>query len=206
VTCTNAAIDGGANDGFQLRDLRQLNVNNNYFPYLSIPYVGRKDVNTPIEFTTKVPGWSALLPNTNADLDNHWIHYWSREYAANVGRAKAILHLCYGLQCLTPNCQNFLLEYTNKMESTGKVVLRDVLDMKLHTDWVRTLLGGEANSSLKTFLGVNVEHMDHRLYELLKFEARTPSPKLTRGKKNPERTLIQDTETFENLMDPTGKT
>ena len=204
MTCTNVDIDGGANDGFQLRDLSQMNPKNKYFPPISIPYVGpMANATTPVDFVTRVSGWSALL-SIDGNLDNAWIHHWSQNFAAKMGRTKAILHLCYGLQCLTPNSQNFLLEYSEKMEPTGGIFLRDVIDMKLHTDWVRTLMGcAESESSLKTFK-VGVKHMDSRLYNLLHFEATTLSPKPTKVA-GAQRMLIQDAETFGNLMDPTGK-
>jgi hypothetical protein len=140
---------------------------------------------------------------TNADLDNIWIQYWSQHFAANMGRTKAILHLCYGLQCLTPNSQNFILEFTGNMVPTGKIFLHDVVHMKLHTDWVRTLLGcAEPNSSLRTFFDVGMEYIDPRLYNLLKFESGMLTPKPT---KELQRMLIQDNEIFENSLDPMGK-
>jgi hypothetical protein len=177
-----------------------MDINNKYFPLISIPYVGPMSHDTPVDFVKRVPGWSALL-RTNGDLDDNWIQYWSQHFASRMGRTKAILHLCYGLQCLTPNSQNFLLEYTANMVPTGKVFLRDVLDMRLHTDWVRTLLGcSKPDSSLTSFFDVDIKHMDSRLYDLLKFQAiDTPSPKPTNG---PPRKLVQDNETFANLMGP----
>jgi hypothetical protein len=183
-----------------------MDIRHKYFPPISIPYTGTGvNEKNPVDFVNRVPGWSALL-STAGNLDNGWIQNWSLNFAAKMGRTKAILHLCYGLQCLTPNSQNFLIEYLLKdtMEPTGRIFLRDVIDMKLHTDWVRTLLRcATDNSSLATFFDVNVKPMDSKLYDILRFEATTFSPKPTKSAE--KRMLIQDTETFENLMDPTGK-
>jgi hypothetical protein len=209
VTCANDSIDGGANDGFQLRDLSQMNIKNKYFPPISIPYTGTAtSENNPVDFVNRALGWSALL-STAGDLDHAWIQHWSHNFAAKMGRTKAILHLCYGLQCLTPNSQNFLIEYSrdaeNTMKPTGRIFLRDVVDMKLHTDWVRTLLRcANDNSSLNTFFDVGTKPMDSKLYDILQFEATNVSPKPNRIPE-PKRMLIQDNETFENLLDPRGE-
>ena len=64
-----------------------------------------------------------------------WGNFWSDAFASGIGRAKAVLHLVYGLQPLTPNSQNVLLEFeSDTLEPTPRVVARDVLDMKFHSD------------------------------------------------------------------------
>ncbi|KAJ7241354.1 hypothetical protein B0H12DRAFT_45681 [Mycena haematopus] len=142
VTCTDATIDGGSGDGFQLRDLSRLNGAAYYFPPLSIPYVGRSEPFVqahPVNFDIRSDYFAGLAGDlTKAPF---WADFWAGEFASRIGQAKAVLHLVYGLQPLTPNAQNFLLEFPDKtMEATGRVVVRDILDMKLHSDWVATVL------------------------------------------------------------------
>ena len=87
-------------DGFQLRDLSRMNPSMRYFPALSATYVpGNGDLAT----------WKPeqLLTDDEYKL---WDSYWDTNYAARIGKAKALLHVFYGFAPLTPNMQNFLFE------------------------------------------------------------------------------------------------
>ena len=88
-------------DGFQLRDLSQMDPSKRYFPALSATYVpGNGDLAT----------WKPeQLLSDGAEFDG-WDAYWATNYAARIGKAKALLHLFYGFAPLTPNMQNFLFE------------------------------------------------------------------------------------------------
>jgi hypothetical protein len=198
VLCTNKDIDKGVYDGFQLRDLRHLDPKKRYFPPFSIPYVGpTANTNAPVDFVNRVTGWSSLGSKVHPDGDAPWISFWSRNFARAIGEAKAALHLCYGLQGLTPNSQNFLLEFDQTMAPTGKVVVRDVLDMKLHSDWVYTVLGPSLErKSLVRFFD---RFMDSRLYQILKYEIDSVS-RITPGDNT--RRMVQDSETFADVMKP----
>jgi hypothetical protein len=144
VTCTNPAIDGGSRDGFPLRNISGLNPSKEYFTPISIPFVsfpkpgsGAVDY-TKCDFTTPASLRAAI---GEIDKRDGWINFWADSFAKRIGRAKAILHIHYGLQCLTPNSQNFLPEFDDTMSTVSKAVLRDVLDMKLRSEWVQTVMG-----------------------------------------------------------------
>lgn len=179
VTCTDPALDGDTTDGFQLRDLSRLSKDWVYFPPLSIPYVGRTAVpDSPVNFDVRSEYFAGLAtvsgapPGTEVD----WATYWSGNFAGLVGKAKAILHLVYGLQPLTPNAQNFLLEISPDMKSTRRVVCRDILDMKLHSDWVVTMFGTNPLDPVPRSL-VNVEFKGFSpVTALLKYEKTSLTP------------------------------
>lgn len=138
VTCTNAGVDGGSGDGFQLRDISRLDPSKKYFPPISTLFVGYAGGNA-LNFTTPAAPWAAF--GEIAQKRDEWIAFWTENFAKRIGRAKATLHLHYGLQCLTPNSQNFLLEFDTNMSKVSRVILRDVLDMKLHSEWIQTVMG-----------------------------------------------------------------
>ncbi|KDQ61908.1 hypothetical protein JAAARDRAFT_31397 [Jaapia argillacea MUCL 33604] len=144
-------------DGFQLRDLTQLDRTKRYFPPFSAIYIGIKAGPTPdsppvVDLTTLADRYERLLAGaTAADIQQIvadtatgtpsyvWAQYWKTAYAEKLAEAKALLLLRYGLQSLSPNSQNFLLEYGDNMVPTGRVVIRDLGDLRLHTNWVWTL-------------------------------------------------------------------
>lgn len=208
VTCTDATLDGGANDGFQLRDLSRLHRGARYFPPLSIPYVGNQagvaDQKPPVNFDVRSTYFAGLAGDaTNATA---WSKYWGSEFASRLGQAKAVLHLVYGLQPLTPNAQNFLLEYPDdNLYSVTRVVLRDILDMKLHSDWVATVYSDRpatnvSSVSIATLAGHFVG--DAAVTRLLQYEATAPSI-VAPGSNT---TMIVDSETFAPKVDSFGKT
>jgi hypothetical protein len=199
VLCTNKLIDNGKYDGFQLRDLRGLDSHMKYFPPFSIPYVGKSNTGA-IDFVNRAAGWSSLASDLPLEKDP-WVAFWSEHFAAKVGKTKAALHLCYGLQGLTPNSQNFLLEFNQAMDPTGKVVVRDLLDMKLHTDWVYTIVGPcpPQKPSLLQFFSFPESTPRDKLSQILRYEIDTPS------RIDSTRRMIQDSETFDHVMHPDRK-
>ncbi|KAJ7219816.1 hypothetical protein B0H12DRAFT_315972 [Mycena haematopus] len=207
VTCTDATIDGGSGDGFQLRDLSRLNGAAYYFPPLSIPYVGRSEPFVqahPVNFDIRSDYFAGLAGDlTKAPF---WADFWAGEFASRIGQAKAVLHLVYGLQPLTPNAQNFLLEFPDKtMEATGRVVVRDILDMKLHSDWVATVLSDRPYTdvspvSLATLAG-HFKCDSAAVVQLLQYEATAPSIVTPGG-----HSMIVDSETHAAKADAAGRT
>lgn len=209
VTCTDPSLDGKTGDGFQLRDLNRLDQDKLYFPPLSIPYIARTtDSNRPIDFNTRSEYFAGLAETpkgapATAPKPSDWAVYWSTEFAARVGQTKAILHLVYGLQALTPNAQNFLLEADEQadmlMMFSGRVAVRDILDMKLHTDWVATIFGDRPNPFSTTSVSLaDVKFKDPQpVAALLNYE------KTARSIFTPTTSMIADSETF---ADQPGRT
>ena len=108
-------------DGYQIRDMRPLDSGKIYFPPLSIPFGGQGFVDA----------YNLLHPGATMTFEAFWREY----YAKALGRAKAELLLRYGMQLTTPNPQNFLLEFDKgTLEPTGRVVVRDIGDAKLHSE------------------------------------------------------------------------
>lgn len=107
----------GHYDGLVVRDLSRLEADKIYVPTLSIPYAGEAIV---AEY------------NHHAHTNETYDTFFCRHYAEELGRTKAKLLLRYGLQCLTPNPQNFLLEFNAQMAPTGRIFLRDIGDANLH--------------------------------------------------------------------------
>jgi hypothetical protein len=94
-------------NGAVVRDVRVLNDGYYYVPALSIPYIGRKI----------------------ADINKQSFRgFWSENFAALLGRAKAKLLLRYGIQLETPNSQNMLVQLDRNLRPTGRIVIRDVSD------------------------------------------------------------------------------
>ena len=195
---------------------------------------GAKTGGNPIEFAKPVNLWSFVGKDGPPVL---WEKAWTRNFAHDIGYAKAVLHLCYGLQCLTPNSQNFLLEFEPNMKKkyeneeekrkgsganvldADRVVLRDVLDMKLHSDWVLTVMGTPSNelaSSVEKYMHESAyclksaiasdpattaaaDKFGTNLNKLLTFEATVTSPI------DPTNKLIHDSENSHNSYDGNGR-
>jgi len=231
VTCVDASLDEGMQDGFQLRDLTRLHRGSHYVPALSVPYLGNRDV-VPVTDASQqqkllLPGEIGYTPPPPVNFDTRsdyfdgligpaagdWANFWSQEFASRIGQAKAILHLVYGLQPLTPNAQNFLLEFPivpgDKMVSTSRVVTRDVLDMKLHSEWVATVLTTRmpidvTSTSIAGLAGRfrGFGPGDEAIVYLLQYEATAPSI-LDSTVKTP---MVVDSETFADILQPPPKT
>jgi hypothetical protein len=102
--------------GFLVRDLARLCDGHVYLPAFSIPFVGR-----------------ALA----ALAGREFAAFWGRAYAEPVGRAKARLLARYGLQYVTPNPQNILVQLDRRLRPTGAIVFRDLADTDFVTDAAR---------------------------------------------------------------------
>ncbi len=130
VTYKNATPGRDYRDGFQIRDLRPLTTDKSYFPPLSIPFGGQ-------EFFTK---FQSLNPQSIHTYES----FWGEHYAAALGRAKAEFLLRYGLQLTTPNAQNMLIEFDRAtFIPTGRIVIRDIGDAKLHSEVIARLGTGQ---------------------------------------------------------------
>jgi hypothetical protein len=103
----------GGETGFLVRDLARLCDGNVYLPAFSIPFVGR--------------AIAALARREFAA-------FWGAAYAEPVGRAKARLLARYGLQYVTPNPQNILVQLDRRLRPTGAIVFRDLADTDFVTD------------------------------------------------------------------------
>ncbi|HXX48749.1 MAG TPA: hypothetical protein VEN47_11000 [Myxococcota bacterium] len=106
----------GSETGFLVRDLGPLRDGCFYLPAFSIPFVGR-----------------ALA----ALAQREFAAFWADAYAEPVGRAKARLLARYGLQYVTPNPQNILVQLDRALRPTGAIVFRDLADTDFVTDSAR---------------------------------------------------------------------
>lgn len=145
-------------DGVQVRDLSLLDQNKVYFPPICIPFFGL-DLR---QVTSK-------FHHIN---DQNWCDFWKANYAVKLGEAKAILLLKYGMQGLSPNGQNFLLEFNkpapgSNPQPTGRIVFRDLGDMLLHREVTWILLGGPGNPPDAAAPGTSLGQLD---CEIIKFE------------------------------------
>ena len=184
VTCKSSELNDPIGDGFQLRDLSRLDPKCRYFPFFSIPYVGKGTTAAKVNLDKYALRFSGMeepekpVPGVATSLE--WSVHWTANYAAALGRTKAILHLCYDLQPLTPNAQNFLLELNAKDEPTGRVVVRDLLDMKLHSDWLSTTFGNSDVSTSMTQINFAASKFGDTLVKaVLKYQScleRNPKP------------------------------
>ena len=102
--------------GFLVRDLSRLCDGHAYLPAFSIPFVGR-----------------AIA----AQAGRAFAAFWGDAYAEPVGRAKARLLARYGLQYVTPNPQNILVQLDPRLRPTGAIVFRDLADTDFVTDSAR---------------------------------------------------------------------
>ena len=117
VLKTPVNLQPAKSDGMLVRDLSCLHRKKVYLPPLSLPFVDKTGSQRTDRF--------ALIN------DQSWCDFWGRHYARNLGRAKALLFLRYGMQLETPNPQNFLVECDRdggQLEPTGKIVVRDIGD------------------------------------------------------------------------------
>lgn len=203
VTCIDPDLDGKTGDGFQLRDLSRLNRDRVYFPALSIPYIGRTaDKGHPINYDIRSEYFAGLQEAASKDAaltqPADWATHWSNAFAARVGQAKALLHFVYGLQPLTPNAQNFLLESELDMAFTGRVVCRDILDMKLHSDWIATIFGPNPLDTTPVSLTKLEFKGPKEIVDLLAYERDAPSI-IHPGTGE---SMIGDSETFADIPGP----
>lgn len=143
-------------DGYQIRSLKGMAHDKEYFPPISIPFAkikdGKIDENSACEMSYQKTIKSELLGAfINDDLpyslsvfeqvdDPQWKEFWKKHYAVPLGYTKARLLLRYGLQGFGGNAQNFLLEMNNGVPN-GRVVVRDMGDYALH-DFVLWALFG----------------------------------------------------------------
>lgn len=131
---TEKRIEGKYKDGVQIRDLSALEAKNLFVPPLTIPFLDMDFNLLNEEFT--------CLKNKNVE----WLEFWRKNWAARLGRAKALFLLRYGLQHINPNPQNYLIEFkkgTSKPEPTGRIIIRDLQDAALHREVVWALYGPE---------------------------------------------------------------
>lgn len=120
-------------NGFLVRDISCIDPSKVYVPALSIPFLdlNLNDLKERFEFCPRIN----LIPEKFIDevkaKAEKWSNFWKVNYAELLGRGKALLLLRYGLQALTPNPQNFLLEFdrnSNPPKPTGRLFIRDIGD------------------------------------------------------------------------------
>ncbi len=104
------AAESESGNGFVVRELTPLMDGHYYVPALSIPYAG--------EGIARANGAA-------------FAEFWGKAYADTLGRAKARLLVRYGLQMVTPNSQNMLIQLDRGLRPTGRIVFRDVSDSYL---------------------------------------------------------------------------
>jgi hypothetical protein len=94
--------------GYILRDLSPIqNSEDIFLPGFSIPYAGRK-----------------IAELAGQDPES----YWAENFARPLGACKAKILLRYGLQMITPNSQNFILQIDSTNFRTKRIIFRDVAD------------------------------------------------------------------------------
>lgn len=192
-TSPTAFKNGG--DGFQVRDLRGLKADMIYFPPLSVPFV-----DTELKRLRKR---YEVLCGSDDTAAREWVAFWATRLAEPVGRAKALLMMRYGLQSMTPNAQNFLLELRSDLRPTGRVVLRDVGDFLMHREAVWALWGpgtgtppvGDKNTIQKAM--VDGLSLDVLKYEWRKYD-RTATDRGLFGLKLGENVYPVETGSFED--------
>lgn len=136
--------DNGTGNGFSIRDLRPLQDGNYYMPAFSIPYVGRE-----------------IAEYHNIDF----AEFWEQHYVRVVGWAKVELLLWYGLQMVTPNAQNWLIQMDQNLMPTGKLFLRDVADSSFIRIFAESLgatseLQADRESSFRIFNTLRAQYED----------------------------------------------
>lgn len=138
----------GYGDGVVIRDLSCLDRNKIYLPMVSIPFVTKR---------------LRALKGRFAGLSSKaWREHWAVHFAKNLGRAKAILLMRYGMQMETPNSQNFLIELERgsqlgaEPKPTGCIVLRDLGDAHLVKDVVWALHADMVKCSAKDEIDAHI--------------------------------------------------
>ncbi len=121
-------------DGYQIRSLRGMKSDKEYFPPLSIPFVkitdGKVDKQSVSAYTAE--GETVTSQSVFSQLDETlWQNFWKAHYAEALGRAKAEILLKYGLQSFGGNSQNYLLEMEDGIPN-GRIIFRDMGDYALH--------------------------------------------------------------------------
>lgn len=125
-------------EGIQVRDLAVLK-GKIYLAPLNIPFVGL-DLK---EFKSEYRYFDDKLETP--EHRKIWQDFWKVAYAANLGRAKALLTLRFGLQIINPNQQNFLIEFKEEstgVKPTGNIAARDLADASIHREAVWALFEG----------------------------------------------------------------
>jgi len=127
---TSPSLEKAGVDGLALREIWELEkANKVYFSPISIGFVGL-DMRT-------------LTEEFGSIDDPVWCDFWRTNWAEQIGRAKALLMIRYGIQHANPNVQNSLLEFTAGDPPTGpvRVVIRDVADALLVREVAWALFG-----------------------------------------------------------------
>lgn len=99
--------DISTGEGMIFRDIRAMMDGHYYLPAFSIPFVG---------------------PSIANKFGKDFNEFWQIHYAAALGRAKAKFLLRYGMQLITPNPQNILIQLDKNFHPTGQILFRDVSD------------------------------------------------------------------------------
>lgn len=125
-------------EGIQVRKISDLRPDKFYLAPLNVPFVGldlKKFWPEYHFFNDTAPrGVAVATPDERKD----WSEFWKIAFAAQLGTAKALLMLRYGMQILNPNQQNFLIEFENgddgKVRPTGTIAVRDLADASIHRE------------------------------------------------------------------------
>ena len=125
---------GKFRDGVQVRDLSILVKERVYVFPGSIPFLA--------------PDHKSLVAATYASRDNQgWCEFWRENWAAALGRTKALAAVRYGLQHINPNPQNYLIELQKDpggtLKGPARIVIRDLQDAALHREVIWALYGGK---------------------------------------------------------------
>ena len=168
-------------DGYQIRSLRGMKHDRQYFPPLSIPFVritnGEVDQNSSADFSIsgQIVKSESAFPQID-DPNPEWKDFWKKHYAEALGRAKAKILLDYGLQSFGGNSQNYLLEMVNGVPN-GRVIFRDMGDYALH-DYVLWAMFAPEGTNPPRYNGKRLNEQedlvlawrDNLNFPLLKFE------------------------------------
>jgi hypothetical protein len=125
-------LDVGARDGFQVRELTDMNQALDYMPAQTIPYA-RKSFDGLDDAT------SAKTTLDDAKSAKQCA-FWRKAFAVPLGRAKARLFLNYGLVHMSANAQNFVLGFDGT--KVRQFVARDLGDTSWHDEYLTKYFQG----------------------------------------------------------------
>lgn len=96
-----------------------------------------------------LPGFSVLHDKVGSEIarrngSDDPYRYWTEHYVKVAGKALGELAARTGLQFDSPHSQNFLVEMDANLKPTGRLVLRDMSDIYVDTNFIKAIYGDDA--------------------------------------------------------------